>query len=751
MAVADQPTEPRQGYRRLLEAIPDAVVVYDMQGNVLYVNAVFVATYGWRREELIGRNIDFVPPEELGRTRQALDRTIGGEKVSFETRRLTKDGRLLDSQISSALLHGWDGTDAAMIVIHRDVTELKQAGQELKQYRDHLEELVALRTKESRESEGRYRLLLDSSPDPISVYDHRGKITYLNPAFEQTFGWTMEELAGQGIDFVPPHEAEKTRKAVLRTLEGENVLLETLRLTKDGRLLDIQLKTAIFTDPQGNLAGDIVIYRDISDLKKAEAELKKAKEAAEAANRSKSVFLANMSHELRTPLNAILGFSRLMWRDATLGPAHRERLGIINRSGEHLLALINDVLEMSKIEAGRIVLKDQTFDLRHALTDLEAMVRPPAEGKGLQVQITCSPDLPRYIKTDPHKLRQVLINLLDNAVKFTEQGTIAFNVSSALLNGNQTLCFEIRDSGAGMAPEEQEAIFNAFVRTPSADQEAPGTGLGLAISRRFARLMGGDITVESQLGQGSVFSFRIPVAPPDMDQIPTGGDTSRGQKIAPGQPDFRILVVEDNFENRTLMGTLLRQAGFDVREAVNGQDGLNQFVQWQPHLIFLDMRMPVMDGFEATRRIKAHPKGHDTLVVAVTAHALEEERMAILEAGCDDFLSKPFWDTELFEILSRHLNVRFICRDQAADNKAHRVDAGAVDPAALIQLPADWVKALRQAAEMLDPEAANGIIQQVRTLNAAVADALSAMVKAFRFDKLQQMLGNSEKSDDPRQ
>ncbi len=579
MALEEQPKESRQDYRRLLEAIPDAVVVYDLHGNALYVNAIFVATYGWCREELIDRHINFVPPGELERTRQALDRTIAGEKVFIETKRLTKDGRLLDSQISSALLHDWDGSDAAMIVIHRDVTELKQAGQELEQYRSHLEELVVLRTKESLESEGRYRILLDSSPDPISVYDHQGKISYLNPAFEQTFGWTMEELAGQGIDFVPPHEAEKTRKAVLRTLESENVLLETQRLTKDGRLLDIQLKTAIFTDPQGNLAGDIVIYRDISNLKQVEAELKKAKEAAEAANRSKSVFLANMSHELRTPLNAILGFSRLMWRDATISPAHREKLGFINRSGEHLLALINDVLEMSKIEAGRIVLKNQTFDLRYALTDLEAMVRPPAEGKGLQVQVTCSPDLPRCIKTDPHKLHQVLINLLDNAVKFTEQGTIAVNVTAAMLNGHQTICFEVRDTGTGVAPEEQETIFNAFARTHSADQGAPGTGLGLAISRRFAQLMGGDITVKSQLGQGSVFSFRIPVAPPDMDQIPGSSDSSRVLRIAPGQPELRILVVEDNFENRTLMGTLLRQAGFDVREAVNGQDGLNQFVQ----------------------------------------------------------------------------------------------------------------------------------------------------------------------------
>jgi PAS domain S-box-containing protein len=748
MTADEQIKESGQDYRRLLEAIPDAVVVYDMQGKVVYVNDIFEATYGWRQDELIGRHIDFVPPGELECTRHALDRTIGGEKVFLETRRFTKDGRLVDSQISSALLHEWDGADTAMIVIHRDITEVKQAGQELKRYRNHLEELVELRTRELRESEERYRLLLDSSPDPISVYDHHGKITYLNAAFEQTFGWTLEELAGQGIDFVPSHEVEKTRKAVLRTLKGENVLLETQRLTKEGHLLDIQLKTAIFRDPKGNLAGDIVIYRDISDLKRAEYELKKAKEAAEAANRSKSVFLANMSHELRTPLNAILGFSRLMWLDTAISSAHRERLGIINRSGEHLLALINDVLEMSKIEAGRIALKYQSFDLRHTLRDLEAMIRPPAEGKGLQVHTICASDLPRYIKTDPHKLRQVLINLLDNAVKFTDRGTIVMDVSVAMQNARQTICFEVRDSGAGMAPEEIETIFNAFVRTHSADQGVSGTGLGLSISRRFAQLMGGDISVESHLGQGSVFRYWIPVEPPDMDQIPSAGQTLRVLRMEAGQPDFRILVVEDNFENRTLLGTLLRQAGFEVREAVDGQDGLNQFIRWQPHLIFMDMRMPVMDGFEATSRIKAHPKGPDTCVVAVTAHALEEERMTIKAAGCDDFLAKPFLDTELFEILNRHLGVRFVYRDQAVDGGSQNFDRPPVDPSELAALPVEWIHSLSQAAEMLDTEAVNCVIDQVRTLNAAMADALSALAKAFRFDKLQQLLGCAGKKDD---
>ena len=743
--VEDHFQESEPHYQRLIEAIPEAVVVYDNQGKFLYANQNFLEIYGWSKEELLGRPVDFVPRDELERTREALARTLRGEPVVFETKRLTKSGRMLFSQLRTSILRDAEGVHVATVVIHRDITELKKAEEELREYRHRMEELVELRTHELKESEQRYRLVLNASPDPISVYDHQGKITYLNPAFEQTFGWTLEELTGQGIDFVPPHEAEKTRQAVLRTLEGENVLLETQRLTKTGQLLDIQLKTATFTDPQGNLAGDIVIYRDISERKRGERELQKAKEAAEAANRAKSVFLANMSHELRTPLNAILGFSQLMWRDATLNPAHRERLGIINRSGEHLLALINDVLEMSKIEAGRMALNKQTFDLRHTLSDLEAMIRPPAEDKNLELNVAYRPELPRHIKTDPYKLRQILINLLDNAVKFTSRGVIGLNAWAAMQDGTQILYIEVRDNGAGMAQDELDSIFDVFVRTPSAMQSASGTGLGLAISRRFAQLLGGDLTVESQVGKGSVFKLQIPVEPPDLDQLLTARGDSRNLQVEPNRHDHRILVVEDNFENRALLCTMLRQAGFEVHEAINGQEGVDQFKKWHSYMIFMDMRMPVMDGFEATRRIKAHPQGTDTCVVAVTAHALEEERATILEAGCDDFLPKPFRDEDIFDILSKHLEVRLVNPDQNGGPEIKNLDESGLRADTLDQLPAGWIEELRKAAEILDTETAKGLIEKVRSRNVDLAEKLSILLKSYRFDKLQQWLGTPEK------
>ena len=312
-------------------------------------------------------------------------------------------------------------------------------------------------------------------------------------------------------------------------------------------------------------------------------------------------------------------------------------------------------------------------------------------------------------------------------------------------DGTQILHIEVRDNGAGMAQEELDTIFDVFVRTPSAIQSASGTGLGLAISRRFAQLLGGDLTVKSQVGKGSVFKLQIPVEPPDLDQLPTARRDSRNLQVEPNRQDHRILVVEDNFENRTLLCTILRQAGFEVREAINGQEGVDRFKKWHPHMIFMDMRMPVMDGFEAMRRIKAHSQGIDTYVVAVTAHALEEERAAILEAGCDDFLPKPFRDEDIFDILSKHLEVRLVNPDQNSGPEIKNLDESSLRADTLDQLPVGWIEELRKAAEILDTETAKGLIEKVRSRNVDLAEKLSILLKSYRFDKLQQWLGTPEK------
>ena len=454
-----------------------------------------------------------------------------------------------------------------------------------------------------------------------------------------------------------------------------------------------------------------------------EAEEEAAK--AEEANRAKSSFLANMSHELRTPLNAILGFAQLLDRSQRISGDERTNLNIIQRSGEHLLALINDVLEMSRIEAGRIELEETAFDLLELLDSLTDMFRLRAEGKGLALRRDYADDLPAHVRADQGKLRQILINLLGNAVKFTEEGEIALRASAA----DGELRVEVADSGPGIAAEEQAALFEAFAQTQSGRRSQAGTGLGLAISRQFARLMGGRIEVRSRVGAGSTFALVVPLQPAAADEIPHGETRHRVVGLATDQPASRILVVEDSSDNRILLRQMLEAAGFEVREAEDGRRGIEIWQNWQPHLIWMDMRMPVMDGFEATRQIR--DSGATIPIIALTASAFEEDRQQVLDAGCDGFVRKPFQHEEIFAAMRRHLNVQYLYEgDEPAEVTTE------LTRQTLAALPTEWRRAVHTAAEIADDEALTRLLAELDDEHAALARELLALVHDFRFEEI---------------
>lgn len=488
------------------------------------------------------------------------------------------------------------------------------------------------------------------------------------------------------------------------------------------------------------MSRQLIIYRQKSENYSQQLEAK-AREA-ENANLAKSEFLANMSHELRTPLNSILGFAQLMKRDKMLSSEQRKCLATINRSGEHLLSLINDVLDMSKIEAGRTVLHSEAFNLHHLLQSLQEMFQLRATAKGLFLKFYLNPALPKCIITDEGKLRQVLINLLSNAIKFTQVGGVTLSSKLKVKNSkndslSDSLYFEVEDTGKGIAPEEIDKIFDPFVQTASGVESKGGTGLGLAISQQFVRLMGGDISVSSLLGYGSTFSFDISVSIPEMleEKCLT---KKRVVKIAPSQPDYRILIVDDRLENPELLSKLLNNVGFHTRTANNGKEAIDIWEKWEPHLIWMDMRMDIMDGYEATRRIKAKSKNKKTVIIALTASAFEEQEEAIFTAGCDDLVRKPFQEEVIFEKMSKYLGVKYIYEDEnlESDNKLPDNCNIILTSEDLSVMPPEWIASLRQAALEVDADLILQIIEQIPQKYHTLAEKLRKLTLQYDFDAI---------------
>lgn len=518
-------------------------------------------------------------------------------------------------------------------------------------------------------------------------------------------------------------------------------------------VLDTQ---AIAPDQTQELILKIFAARAGAELerKQVEEELRQARETADRANRAKSLFLANMSHELRTPLNTILGFTQLMMRECILDEKGLEYSSIISRSGEHLLDLINDVLEMSKIEAGRIALNASRFDFHYLLDTLEEMLRLRAQAKGLQLFFDCDPAVPRCLETDEAKLRQVLINLLGNGIKFTATGWVRLRVHLAAPADNPPnvdparfiLQFEVQDTGPGIAPEEVKQLFQPFVQTRAGQKAQEGTGLGLLISRQFVRLMGGDLTIQTIPGQGSTFVFHIQ-ARATTHSLPQAPTSPRRQitRLSPDHGDYRLLVVEDHAANRLLLVELLSRVGFSVKAVEHGQAAVEESQRWRPHLIWMDIQMPVMDGYAATQQIKAANLAPEPVIIALTAGAFEEERVQAFEIGCDDFVRKPFqWDVILNKI-AQYLPVQYIhepltAAQEAAASATSSPSSGSSRqdlqdlPYSPTAFPESWRQALEKAAARGSDEQILQLLQSLSPAHAELAERLSELAHNFQFE-----------------
>lgn len=463
------------------------------------------------------------------------------------------------------------------------------------------------------------------------------------------------------------------------------------------------------------------------------AKAQAAQKTAETANKAKSIFLANMSHELRTPLNAILGFSQLIARDPAVTSSQQEYLAIICRSGDYLLQLINSVLEMSKIEAGQIALNTARFDLHEMLRDLEEMLKMRAERKGLLLTFDIVKHVPRYVETDENKLRQVLINLIGNGLKFTETGGITVR---SRFQPEEVFIFEVEDTGCGIDEAEIDQIFETFVQTQRGQQLYDGTGLGLSISRQFVRLMGGDITVKSKPGHGSVFSFEIRARSWQAAEVESTQVGKRVVGLVPGQRECRILIVEDKAESRLFLTKLLESIGFHVLEATNGREAIDLWESWKPHLILMDMLMPIMDGYAATRLIKNRAGDQAPIVIALTAHVFEHERVQILACGCDDIIHKPIREDEILQKIQNYLEVQFTYRQTTQPRLLPGQREDVLSPDVFCHLPLEWVTELHHVAQSAKTEQCLQVIEKIRPTYPSISVSLTELVNNFRFDKI---------------
>jgi CheY-like chemotaxis protein len=472
-------------------------------------------------------------------------------------------------------------------------------------------------------------------------------------------------------------------------------------------------------------------------------ELQIAKDAAEAANRAKTIFLANMSHELRTPLNAILGFSNLL-REGDVSDWQRNDLDIISRSGEHLLSLVDEVLDVAKIEAGRGVLEIAPYDLTSMVRDVMDMMGARAQMKGLALLHVESSELPRYVRADGSRLRQVLINLVGNAIKFTSTGSVTLRLDAGRADDEARflLTVYVEDTGSGIAQEDQARIFEPFVQAGPASAKR-GSGLGLAITRQLVELMGGTVGVESTPGKGSKFRVEVPVFVEEESE-PAGalGDRRRITGLEPGQPEFRVLVCEDEPTSAAVLLRFLQSAGFQVRVAENGAKGVDLFQSWRPDFIWMDLRMPVMNGVEAAKRIRAIEGGGSVKIAAVSASAFAEERSEVLAAGMDDFVRKPFRSAEIFDCMARHLGVRY--RRSEAQPYARRELPPPLGPAALEGLPEELRAELQDALAALDVERIAAAIRRVAERDFGLGATMSHYADRLEYTAIFRALENCQ-------
>jgi two-component system sensor histidine kinase/response regulator len=549
----------------------------------------------------------------------------------------------------------------------RDLTDSQRTTAELQQHREHLEDLVAARSAELQQALRFSQSIADAIPGLVGYWDRDFRCRFANRSYIDWYGRTPEQMVGMSLSDVVGIEAFTRNRAHLdAVLAGQPRHYMRELVKADGTPVHAWTSAVPDVHDDGSVRGFIVVVTDVTDVRQAELDLKRlneelvaARDRADAANQAKSAFLANMSHEIRTPMNAIVGLAQLLRHDIVDGPAV-QRLQRIDAAAQHLLAIISGVLDLSKIEAGRLDLEHLDFTLDQLLSRTVDLVAEGVRAKGVALAVHRG-DVPLHLRGDLTRLSQALLNLLNNAAKFTERGRIELQCSVQQRQGDELLLrFDVRDTGIGIAPEDQARLFQAFEQADATTtRRHGGTGLGLAITRRLAQLMGGDTGLESTPGVGSCFWFTARVTELGATvarPAPTRAELE--ERLRRQHGGSRVLLAEDNEVNQEVAVALLRRVGLQVDVACDGAQAL-QCAQAQHYdLVLMDVQMPDMDGLQAARVLRALPECHGTPILAMTANAMPEDRIACLEAGMVDHVTKPVDPLQMYQALLAWLPVK---------------------------------------------------------------------------------------------
>lgn len=710
--------------RDVLNHIHDAISVHAVTGEIIYANNRMLDLYQINRDGLSKLSVinDLTVSSQGAKDFRSIWKKAVKEGDQFFEWRTKRPGDGHEFDVDVYLCGMNFGERPVIVATVRDITERKRV-------------------------EDRIRILslaIEQSPAAVIITDSLGSIEYVNPKFFVLTSLSASEIKGKSLDCLnyDRDTDEFTRHIKNALRNGMEWHGEIRHINGSGGFYWAHASLSPIRSQSGKISHFIFVSEDITDRKNAALELERAKEQAETANRAKSMFLANMSHEIRTPLNAILGFSQLLAKDDNLGSAQQKQLNIINKSGEHLLALINSVLEMSKIEAGSIRLEISPVDLHGLLKDLDIIFRSRVEAKNLEFDFQMSPEVPRYIMADDTKLRQILTNLLGNALKFTETGRIRFSAHAEEDDNKKdsyNIRFEIEDSGSGISAEEVGKIFTYFEQAQSSAKGKGGTGLGLAISREFARLMDGDIEVKSIYGKGSVFFAHVSAKKSRVAEVKES--FKKVIAVAPSSLPVKVHVSDDMDANRLLLRSILEPKGFEVTESVNGAEALEIVKKNRPDIVLMDMLMPVMDGYTATKILKTSPETSSIAVVAVTASAFEEEKNRILEIGSDGYIRKPFNIGELLETIKAVLGLEYIYKEDEEKIKPED-DSASLENASFFQsLPKDLLEKIKDATLSADYDLLMELIKEAEKQSVEAGRYLKNQVTTFNYETIMEVIG----------